>query len=89
MLKALVGRLEPRLVFFPYKGEDADPGTLGLRHQTVSLTTSDGERLVAWQIEPEQPRADIVSFHGTTDEDPAESVQRIWPSRFDYPARIK
>lgn len=64
MLKALVGSLEPRLVFYPYKGEDANPATLGLRYQTVALTTSDGERLVAWQLGPDQPFADIVYFHG-------------------------
>lgn len=64
MLKALIGSLEPRLVFFPSKGEDATPGALGLRYQTVAPTTSDGERLVAWQLEPEQPLADIVYFHG-------------------------
>lgn len=64
MLKALIGSLEPRLVFFPYRGEDANPATLGLPYNTVSLTTTDGERLVAWQIEPDRPRADIVYFHG-------------------------
>lgn len=56
--------MEPRFVFFPYKGEDANPSTLGLRYQVVTLTTSDGERLVAWQLEPDAPRADIVYFHG-------------------------
>ena len=64
MLKALVGSLEPRLVFFPYRGENQTPATLGLRYQPVTLTTSDGERLVAWQLEPDRPVADIVYFHG-------------------------
>lgn len=64
MLKALVASLEPRLVFFPYKGEDENPATLGIPYETVSLTTSDGERLVAWQLEPEAAIADIVYFHG-------------------------
>lgn len=64
MLKALVGWLEPRLAFFPYRGEDATPGTLGLRYEAVPLTTSDGERLTAWQLEPEAPVADVVYFHG-------------------------
>ena len=64
VLKSLVGALEPRLVFFPNRGEDVTPSSLGLRYERVPLTTSDGERLVAWQLEPERPRADIVYFHG-------------------------
>ncbi len=64
VLKSLIGSMEPRLVFFPAKGEDANPSRLGLPYQPVTLTTSDGERLAAWQLEPETPRADIVYFHG-------------------------
>jgi fermentation-respiration switch protein FrsA (DUF1100 family) len=64
VLKAFIGALEPRMVFFPYRGEDETPARLGLRYQQLSLTTSDGERLAAWQLEPEQPIADIVYFHG-------------------------
>lgn len=64
MLKALVAAAEAKLVFFPYTGEDENPATLGLRYDRVALTTADGERLVAWQLEPERPRADIVYFHG-------------------------
>jgi fermentation-respiration switch protein FrsA (DUF1100 family) len=30
----------------------------------VRLDTSDGERLVAWQLEPERAIADVVYFHG-------------------------
>jgi pimeloyl-ACP methyl ester carboxylesterase len=64
VLKALVSSLEPRLVFFPHQGEDENPAALGIRYETVSLTTSDGERVVAWQLEPDAPLADIVYFHG-------------------------
>lgn len=64
MLKSLIGMAEARLVFFPYKGEDVTPATLGIRYEAVSLTTSDGERLAAWQLEPDAPLADIVYFHG-------------------------
>lgn len=64
VLRTLIGSLESRLVFFPYRGEDGNPATLGLRYQQIALTTSDGERLVAWQLEPERPRADVVYFHG-------------------------
>lgn len=64
VLKALVGALEPRFVFFPYRGEDQNPAALGLRYEAIRLVTADGERLVAWQLEPERPLADIVYFHG-------------------------
>ena len=64
MLKGLVGALEARLVFFPYKGEDANPGALGIPYSPLTLTTSDGERIAAWQLEPEHPVADVVYFHG-------------------------
>lgn len=64
VLKSLIGSLEARLVFYPYRGEDENPATVGLRYESITLTTSDGERLVAWQLEPERPLADIVYFHG-------------------------
>jgi pimeloyl-ACP methyl ester carboxylesterase len=64
VLKALVGSFESRLVFFPDPGESDTPSTLGLRHQVLHLTSADGERLVAWQLEPERPLADVVYFHG-------------------------
>jgi fermentation-respiration switch protein FrsA (DUF1100 family) len=63
-LKLLVGAAEPKLVFFPTSGEDRTPAVLGIPYETVQLQTSDGERLVGWQLEPQQPIADIVYFHG-------------------------
>lgn len=64
MIKALVAGLESRLVFFPSSGEDQNPASLGIKYDQVRLNTSDGETLVAWQLEPEQPIADVVYFHG-------------------------
>ena len=64
MFKALIGALEPRLVFFPSAGEDRTPASLGIAYETVRIRTSDGERLVAWQLEPEDAIADVVYFHG-------------------------
>jgi pimeloyl-ACP methyl ester carboxylesterase len=64
MLKGLVGALESRLVFFPYRGEDENPRALGITYRALTLTTSDGERIAAWQLEPEAPVADVVYFHG-------------------------
>jgi uncharacterized protein len=64
MFKALIGALEPRLVFFPSAGEDRNPASLGLAYEAVHIETSDGERLAAWQLEPKDPIADVVYFHG-------------------------
>ena len=64
MFKALISALEPRFVFFPSAGEEHNPGSLGISYEAVRLATSDGEMLVAWQLEPENPIADVVYFHG-------------------------
>jgi uncharacterized protein len=64
LLKLLVTAIEPRLVFFPYRGEDRTPADVGIRHTAIRIPTSDGEQLAAWVLEPEQPIADVVYFHG-------------------------
>jgi fermentation-respiration switch protein FrsA (DUF1100 family) len=64
VLKFLVPSLERRMVFFPFAGEDATPASAGIPYQPVTIATSDGERLAAWQLEPESPVADVVYFHG-------------------------
>jgi pimeloyl-ACP methyl ester carboxylesterase len=64
VLRTFIGSMEPRFVFFPTKGEDVNPSRLGLPYESLTLTASDGERISAWQLEPERPRADIVYFHG-------------------------
>lgn len=64
MFKTLIGALESRLVFFPSAGEDRNPASLGIAFDAVRLTTSDGETLIAWQLEPDEPIADVVYFHG-------------------------
>jgi fermentation-respiration switch protein FrsA (DUF1100 family) len=64
LLKLVVPRLEPLLVFFPSKGEHDTPEHLGIRYAALRIPTSDGEQIVAWQLEPDRPKADIVYFHG-------------------------
>jgi pimeloyl-ACP methyl ester carboxylesterase len=64
MFKGLIGALEPRLVFFPSPGEERNPASLGIPYEAVRLQTADGESLVAWQLEPDAPTADVVYFHG-------------------------
>jgi fermentation-respiration switch protein FrsA (DUF1100 family) len=64
LVKLAVSWLEPKMVFFPSRGEDATPARLGIRYQPLTLRTSDGVEIAAWQLEPEAPRANIVYFHG-------------------------
>jgi fermentation-respiration switch protein FrsA (DUF1100 family) len=64
VLKGVIGAFEPKLVFFPYKGEDENPASLAIPYHVVHVETADSERLVAWQLEPDRPLADIVYFHG-------------------------
>lgn len=64
VLNLLASSLERYLVFLPSAGEDRNPGDAGIRYQPVTLTTSDDERLVLWQLEPDRPIADVVYFHG-------------------------
>jgi pimeloyl-ACP methyl ester carboxylesterase len=64
VLKPLLESIEAKLVFLPFRGEDATPGSIGIPFDEVTVTTADGERLRAWQLEPPQPIADVVYFHG-------------------------
>jgi fermentation-respiration switch protein FrsA (DUF1100 family) len=63
-LGLLVRLVEPRLAFFPSKGETETPREYGLAYERSTLTTSDGERLAAWLMPAAAPRATVVYFHG-------------------------
>lgn len=56
--------LEPRLAFFPLKGEQATPHDYGVPFEPVEVRTADGERLRAWWIDHPSPRADVLYLHG-------------------------
>lgn len=63
-IKLFVSWLEPRAVFFPSRGEQETPARLGLRYESFRIRAADGVDIVAWQLEPVSPTADIVYFHG-------------------------
>lgn len=63
-LMALVRLIEPRLAFFPTAGEDVTPRDFGARFDAVAIATADGERLHAWSLPADVPRAQVVYFHG-------------------------
>jgi uncharacterized protein len=56
--------IEPQFAFFPTTGEDATPADFGARFDALTIDTSDGERLHAWSLPADTPRAYIVYFHG-------------------------
>jgi len=62
---ALAVRLfESRVAFFPLAGETVTPHSFGVEYDTLSIATSDGERLRGWAIGPHVSRAHVVYFHG-------------------------
>lgn len=64
LLWFLVRALEPRLAFFPLKGEQATPADSGLRYDGFDVGTADGETLRAWWLPHDRPHANVVYFHG-------------------------
>lgn len=62
-LAVLVRVIEPRLAFFPARGESI-PADLGIRIEPATLDTQDGEHLRAWALPHANPRALVVYFHG-------------------------
>lgn len=56
--------LEPRLAFFPTRGESATPRDLGVAFEPMTIETRDGERLRVWTLPHPTPEAIVVYFHG-------------------------
>ena len=63
-LVVLVRAVEPRFAFFPLAGETATPRDFGVRYEGLTIPTRDGERLHAWLLPADAPRARIIYFHG-------------------------
>jgi uncharacterized protein len=63
-LLVLARWLEPRMAFFPFRGEAETPRDFGVPFDAVDLKTSDGETLRAWRMTAPNARARLVYFHG-------------------------
>src|SRR5687768_10993637 len=63
-LALFVRWVEPRLAFFPFKGEAETPRDFGVAFEPLTIETADGERLRAWSMPAAAPRARVVYFHG-------------------------
>jgi fermentation-respiration switch protein FrsA (DUF1100 family) len=63
-LAVMVRAFEPRFAFFPLAGETTTPRDFGVRYEELTIPTRDGERLHAWLLPADTPRARIIYFHG-------------------------
>ena len=63
-LALMVRLIEPRLAFFPARGETFTPRDFGVADEPMSIATFDGERLHGWALAHATPRAQIIYFHG-------------------------
>jgi uncharacterized protein len=64
LLKLLVVWLEPRMAFFPFTGVQDTPATAGFAYEDVAIETEDGETLHAWWLGHDQPRGQVIFWHG-------------------------
>lgn len=63
-LPLLVRWIEPRFAFFPSPGQTTTPAHAGVAFESLTIDTTDGERLHAWLMRASKPRAMVVYFHG-------------------------
>ena len=63
-LWVLVILVQARMAFFPIRGIQKTPDSVGLRHNDVRVTTADGVTLHGWWMEHPSPRAQVIYWHG-------------------------
>lgn len=64
LMLLLVRWIEPRLAFFPTRGESETPRDWGVPFEPVTIDTADGEHLRGWVMRAPHSRANVVYFHG-------------------------
>jgi uncharacterized protein len=63
-LWVLVLWIQPRMAFFPSRGVQRTPASLGLPFADLQIVTRDGVTLHGWWMEHPEPRGQIVYWHG-------------------------
>ena len=63
-LKATVVLLEPRLTFFPIRGDETDPNKMEVPVQEIPIQTLDEETINTWLMRHSEPKVDVLYFHG-------------------------
>jgi fermentation-respiration switch protein FrsA (DUF1100 family) len=83
-----VRRLEPRLAFFPFAGEDVTPRQAGVPFTALTIETHDGERLRGWHLPRPDAIAQVVYFHGNGGNLSmwCDILVGLWQRRFDVVA---
>lgn len=64
LLELLVITLEPRMAFFPLRGEGRTPRDFGLPYASRDVRTSDGETIRVWHLPHERPLGRVLYWHG-------------------------
>jgi uncharacterized protein len=79
---------EPHVAFFPTAGEQRTPKHFGIEFTPHTLATVDGERVHAWHLPRQAPRARIVYFHGNGGNLSlwADVLAGLWEQGFDVVA---
>jgi fermentation-respiration switch protein FrsA (DUF1100 family) len=88
VLSWIVRRAEPKLAFFPIRGEDVTPQQFGVAFKALPVATDDGETLRAWHLPRDDARAQVVYFHGNGGNLSmwADILVGLWQQRFDVVA---
>lgn len=63
-LAVLARIIEPRLTFFPSRGQYATPSGAGIPFEAYTIQTADGAQLRAWFLPNRNARASVLFFHG-------------------------
>ncbi len=64
VLVLLAWALQDRLLYFPDRTLDADPGVVGLDHREATFTTEDGVTLHGWLVPHPDARFTVLFCHG-------------------------
>lgn len=64
LLRLLVLSVEPKMTFYPVRGLDRRPSSLGLAYEEFRLASGGSDSIVAWWIPRPSPVAELVFFHG-------------------------
>src|SRR5262245_18027000 len=64
LVVVLIRFAETSFAFFPVGGETTNATHFGVPHRQLSISTSDGEQLRAWDLAHPAPHARVLYFHG-------------------------
>src|SRR5688572_14521460 len=63
-LTLLMLAFERRLIYFPLRALEVEPGALGVRHEEAFLVAEDGVKVHAWLLPVAGARRTVMVCHG-------------------------